>query len=84
MIFIKKAISKKEIKQFVKFPFSLYKDSKYWVPPIISEEIKVFNKNTNPVLQNAEVQLFLAYKDGKIVFEKTNVLNQFLYLNIFK
>ena len=75
MIFIKKAISKKEIKQFVRFPFSLYKDSKYWVPPIISEEIKVFNKNTNPVLQNAEVQLFLAYKDGKIVGRIAAIIN---------
>ena len=75
MISIKKAVSKKEIKQFVTFPFSLYKDSKYWVPPIISEEIKVFDKNTNPVLQNADAHLFLAYKNDKIVGRVAAIIN---------
>lgn len=75
MISIKKAVSKKEIKEFVTFPFSLYKDSKYWVPPIISEEIKVFNKDTNPVLQNADAHLFLAYKNGKIVGRVAAIIN---------
>ncbi len=75
MITIQEALSKKEIKQFVKFPFSLYKSSKYWVPPIISEEIKVFNKSTNPVLENAEVRLFLAYQDGAIVGRVAAITN---------
>lgn len=75
MITIKEAVSKKEIKQFVTFPFSLYKDSKYWVPPIISEEIKIFNKNTNPVLQNADAQLFLAYKNNTIVGRVAAIIN---------
>ena len=56
MIVIKEAVSKRDIKTFVKFPFSLYKNSKYWVPPIISEEVKVFDKNTNPVLENADAK----------------------------
>jgi GNAT superfamily N-acetyltransferase len=75
MITIKKAVSKKEIKQFVTFPFSLYKDSKYWVPPIISEEVKIFNKNTNPVLHNADAQLFLAYKNNTIVGRVAAIIN---------
>ncbi|MGB1393593.1 MAG: GTP cyclohydrolase [Flavobacteriaceae bacterium] len=75
MITIKEAVSKKEIKQFVTFPFSLYKDSKYWVPPIINEEIKIFNKNTNPVLQNADAQLFLAYKNNTIVGRVAAIIN---------
>ena len=76
MITIKKAVSKKEIKQFVTFPFSLYENSKYWVPPIISEEIKIFNKKTNPVLETADAQLFLAYKDGKIVGRVAAIINE--------
>ena len=75
MITIKKAVSKKEVKQFVTFPFSIYRDSKYWVPPIISEEIKVFNKNTNPVLENADVELFIAYKNGKIAGRIAAIIN---------
>ena len=75
MITIQKAVSKKEIKEFVMFPFSLYKDSKYWVPPIINEEIKVFNRNTNPVFENADVQMFLAYKNDKIVGRIAAIIN---------
>ena len=45
MIEIKEVISEKEKKSFVKFPFKLYKNSPYWVPPIISEELKVFDKS---------------------------------------
>ena len=75
MISIQEALSKKDVKQFVKLPFTLYKNSKYWVPPIISEEVKVFNKNTNPVLQDAEVKLFLAYKDGVIVGRVAAIIN---------
>ncbi len=75
MILIKEVLSKKELKEFIKFPFSLYKNSKYWVPPIISEEIKVFNKLTNPVLQNADARLFLAYKDEKIVGRVAAITN---------
>ena len=33
-----------QLLQFVKFPFRLYKDSKWWVPPIIKEEINSFTK----------------------------------------
>ena len=55
MITIKEVKSKKEIKQFVKFPFTLYKDNKYWVPPIIKEEVDNFDPNKNPVFSYAGV-----------------------------
>jgi len=48
MITIKKAISKKELTDYIKFPFSLYKDNKYWVPPIIADELETFDKTKNP------------------------------------
>ncbi|MBT8264922.1 MAG: GTP cyclohydrolase [Bacteroidia bacterium] len=75
MITIKEVTSKKDLKAFVKFPFSLYKDSKYWVPPIISQELKTFNKKLNPVFNDAEAILFLAYKDGEIVGRVAAILN---------
>ena len=75
MIKIKKAESKKEMKQFVKFPFSLYKDSKYWVPPIISQELETFNKKKNPIFNDAEATFFLAYKNDKIVGRVAAIIN---------
>ncbi len=75
MITIKEVKTKKDLKAFVKFPFTLYKDSKFWVPPIISQEIKTFNKEENPVFKDAEATLFLAYKNDVIVGRIAAIVN---------
>ena len=75
MIVIEEVSSKKGIREFVKFPFELYKNSPYWVPPIISEEMNVFDRAKNPILQDAEVKLFLAYKNSRIVGRVAAIIN---------
>ncbi len=75
MITLKEVKTNKDLKDFVKFPFKLYKDSKYWVPPIIKEEMKVFDENENPVFNNAEAHLFLAYKNNTIVGRIAAIIN---------
>ncbi len=77
MITLKQAITKREMKRFVLFPFSLYQKNKYWVPPIIKEEIDNFNPKKNPVFKNADAQFFLAYKDKKIVGRVVAIINWF-------
>ena len=75
MITLKKVLSKKEMKQFVLFPFSLYKDNNYWVPPIIKDEIANFDPKKNPIFQNADAQFFVAYKNNKIVGRIAAIIN---------
>jgi hypothetical protein len=75
MISIKEAISKKELTNFIKFPFSLYKNNKYWVPPIIADELETFDKTKNPAFDNAEAYFYLAYQDNKIVGRITAIIN---------
>jgi GNAT superfamily N-acetyltransferase len=75
MITIKKVTSKKDLKAFITFPFSLYNDSKYWIPPIISQEIKTFDIKENPIFKDAEATLFLAYKNNKIVGRIAIIIN---------
>ena len=75
MITIKEATSKKELKTFVKFPFTLYKNSKYWVPPIIAEELRTFDKDINPVFKDAEAYFFLAYKNNTVVGRIAAIIN---------
>jgi GNAT superfamily N-acetyltransferase len=75
MILIKEAISEKEITAFVKFPFTLYKNHPYWVPPLIKEEVDSFNKDKNPAFQSAEAYFYLAYKDGKIAGRIAAIIN---------
>lgn len=75
MITLKQVNTKREMKRFVLFPFSLYRKNKFWVPPIIKEEIDNFSTKKNPVFKNAEAQYFLAYKDHKIVGRVAAIIN---------
>ena len=75
MISVKEAKTPKEMKAFVRFPFSLYKDNPYWVPPIINDELETFNKDCNPAFQSAQAQFFLAYEGTKIVGRVAAIIN---------
>jgi len=75
MIVVKEAISKKELTEFVKFPFSLYKDNPYWVPPIIADELESFDPTKNPAFKNAEVHFYLASKNNKTVGKIAVIIN---------
>lgn len=76
-ILLKEVTSKAEIKKFVKFPFRLYKDNLYWIPPIIKEEMENFDPKKNPVLEYSDAHLFLAYSGKKIVGRIAILLNSF-------
>lgn len=75
MITIKEAKTKSELTDYIKFPFSLYKGNKYWVPPIIADELETFDKTKNPAFEDAEAYFYLAYKNNKIVGRITVIIN---------
>ncbi|MDT7827068.1 GTP cyclohydrolase [Pricia sp. S334] len=75
MVTLKEATSKSDIKEFVKFPFSLYKGSTYWVPPLITDEMDTFDKEKNPAFKTARMWLYLAYKNDKIVGRVAAIIN---------
>lgn len=75
MITLHEAKTKQDLKRFVTFPFSLYKNNKYWVPPIINDELESFNKNKNPVFKDAEAWFFLAFDGDKLVGRVAAILN---------
>jgi len=65
-IVIKEVKNRKELKQFVCFPFKLYQDSKYWIPPLIKGEMETLSAKTNPAFEQCDTKFLLAIKDGKI------------------
>ncbi|MAO08561.1 MAG: GTP cyclohydrolase [Alteromonas sp.] len=66
---------KQQLKQFVTFPFQLYKDCPYWVPPLIKDEMETLDKTKNPVFKNAEASYFLAKKEGKLAGRIAVIIN---------
>ncbi|MBX9887700.1 MAG: GTP cyclohydrolase [Flavobacteriaceae bacterium] len=75
MITIKEAKTKKELTEYIKFPFSLYKNNEFWVPPIIADELESFDKTKNPAFENAEAYFYIAYKNNEIAGRITTIVN---------
>ena len=65
-ITVKKVSTKKEQKDFLTFPLKLYKNNEYFVPPLYSDEKKIFSKKYF-YLKTCESVCFNAYKDNKII-----------------
>ena len=66
-ITIKQVIGKKEFNQFLKFPWKIYKNDKNWVPPLLMEKKEILNKEKNPFFKDADMEMYLAEKDGELV-----------------
>lgn len=67
--------TKAELKKFVKLPFRIYKDNKYWVPPIIDDEIKVLQKKFNPAFDFCQAKFWLVLQDGVSVGRIGAIIN---------
>ena len=75
MIEVIKVENKEQERDFVMFPFKLYKGCDYWVPPIISEELESMDKEKNSVFKNAEAEFYVAKKDGVTVGRIAAIVN---------
>ena len=73
---IHEVITKKELKQFVLFPFQLFAGCKYWVPPLINGEMQTLRKDVNPAFDYCEAKYWLARKNGKIVGRIAGIFNR--------
>ena len=63
------------LKDFVKFQINLYKDNRFFVPPLRQDELNFFSKKKNPSLNQCDCICFLAYKDGKIAGRICGIYN---------
>ena len=74
-ISIKPVEIKKELKQFIRFNYELYKDNEYAVPDFLEDTLDTFNPKKNAAYEFCESQLFMAYKDGKLVGRVAAIIN---------
>ena len=57
----------KEVKSFIEFPFSLYANVPYWVPPLIVDMKTIMNRKKYPFYKHSDADFFIAIQDGKVV-----------------
>ncbi len=63
---IKEVKNLKDLKTFIRYPLSLYKGSKYYVPSLFLDEMNTLRSDKNPAFKEANARYWLAYKDGKL------------------
>ena len=61
------ALSARDVRRFVTFPDSIYRDDPQWVPPIRSDVARRLDVERNPFYATARRQLFLAWLGGDVV-----------------
>ncbi|MDD7913059.1 hypothetical protein [Polaribacter ponticola] len=75
MIQLTKVISKKELKQFILLPYSIHKNHEEWLPPLISDEWKVFDKTKNHSFEHCDTIMYLAKQNNKVVGRIMGIIN---------
>ena len=72
---IKEVRTKRDLRQFAKFPNVLYKNNKYYVPQLISMDMATFSPKKNRAFEVCEGKYWLAYKDDELVGRVAGIIN---------
>src|SRR5713101_4237886 len=72
---VKPISSKREEMTFIKFPWTIYKDNPYWVPPLLMDRKKLMDRRKNPFYSHAEAEFFLANRNGEPVGRIGAIIN---------
>lgn len=64
---IKAVTTKKQLKDFVEFPFQLYNGNSFWTPALKRDDLALLQADKHPFWQNAKRELFLVYEGEKIL-----------------
>jgi GNAT superfamily N-acetyltransferase len=67
--------TKKQLKQFIRYNYLLYKNNHYSVPDLFSDMLNTLNPKKNAAFEFCEAQCFLAYRDEKIVGRVAALIN---------
>jgi len=75
MIHLKEVIHYKDLKTFIKLPYKIHKNHAEWLPPLLTDEYKVFDKKKNHSFKHCDTIMFLAYKNGAVVGRVMGIIN---------
>jgi GNAT superfamily N-acetyltransferase len=64
---IRPVATRRDLAAFIKLPFSLYRNERNWVPPLIFEVRRRLDRSRNPFFEHAEAEYFLARRAGRVV-----------------
>jgi GNAT superfamily N-acetyltransferase len=68
--------SRREMREFIHFPFRLYRGNPYWVPPLLFDERNTLDERKNPAFRHCQVRYLLARRDGRTVGRVAGIINR--------
>jgi GNAT superfamily N-acetyltransferase len=78
---IRPVASKRDLNTFIKLPWRLYRNEPNWVPPLLFDRKRFFDRGRNPFFEHAEVEFFLAWRGetpvGRITAHIDRHFNEF-------
>lgn len=75
-VHLKEVQSRKDLVQFIRFPFMLYRANPYWVPALEFDELNTLHWEKNPAFECCQARYWLAYQDGQPVGRVAAILNR--------
>lgn len=66
-IHIEQVRTRRDIEDFLRFPFKLYQGDSNWVSPLLSQRREFLDPKHNPFFDHADVALWLARRNGQVV-----------------
>ena len=72
---VRPVAGKRDEMTFIKFPWKVYAGIPQWVPPLLLDRKKLLDRRKNPFYAHAEMELFLAERDGEVVGRIGAIIN---------
>ena len=64
---VERVESKRQVREFIKFPYTLYRKDPNWVPQLLMDDYRKINRAKHPFWKHAEGEFFLARRYGRVV-----------------
>lgn len=72
---VRPVVTSNDTDRFIKFLWKIYDGDQHWVPPLLMDRRKLIDKNKNPFYKHADVEFFLAEREGEVVGRIAAIVN---------
>ena len=73
---VERVVNKKDLTEFINFPFLIYSGNQYWCPPMRTNDRETLRKDKNPAFEYCESEYWLARRDGRTVGRIAGIINR--------
>lgn len=61
------ADQRRDVERFIRFPYALYRESPFWVPPLLDGQRRLLNKREHPFYRHSDADFFVAEEGPRVV-----------------